>query len=186
MESMAHVRARPRKTKADYMALPDVARAELLDGELYMTPSPGVPHQCVVGNLYAALRAHVRAKALGRVFVAPLDVHLSTGDIAQPDVCFVAKHSPCRLERWIYGAPELVVEVLSPIHPERDLVVKRARYARGGVAEYWIVDPAQKGIEVLALQRDAYKPLGWFTGDARLPSPALPEIALTPDATFEG
>lgn len=180
---------RPRKTLDDYLALPDDVRAELLDGELYVTPAPGTPHQRMVGALFRRLADEVERLAAGEVFVAPCDVHLPTGDVVQPDVFVVlAGQADVVHEDGIHGTPALVIEVLSPVHPERDRIVKRWRYAAAGVAEYWIVDPALRSVEVFRLQgadeAAQLSPAGWFTGQAAVASGLLPELDLPLEAIF--
>ena len=151
MVSMSRVLQRPRKTKRDYRTLPDDVRAELVDGELYVTPAPSFAHQDVVGRLYRLLCALVDERDLGRVGLSPLDVHLPSGDVVQPDLLFVATANEGICREWVHGAPDLVVEVVSPTHPERDRFVKRRLYARSGIPEYWIVDPTERSGEVLRL-----------------------------------
>lgn len=182
---MAQPTMRPPKTLDDYLALPDDVRAELIAGDLYVTPGPSLEHQRVVLRL---LRRFCDACELGdraEVLASPLDVHLPTGDVVQPDIVVVGADQGdiCRPD-GVHGAPRLLVEVVSPTHPERDRLVKRGRYARAGVAEYWIVDPVAESVEVFILVEDEYTPAGWFTGDARVESPALPHLRLRADRLF--
>lgn len=180
---------RPRKTLEDYLALPDDVRAELIDGELYVTPAPGTPHQRVLLDLARRLADEVERLGAGEVFVAPYDIHLPTGDVVQPDVLVVtpAQRDIVR-EDGIHGAPALAVEVLSPGHPERDRIVKHARYAQAGVAEFWIVDPAARSVEVFRVRQAGasarYEPAGWFTGAAQVHSDLLPDLDLPLEAIF--
>lgn len=173
MSAMPQASRRPRKTVEDFMALPDEVRAELIDGELYVTPSPEVRHQDLVVTLAYRLKGFLEANPIGSVYVAPLDVHLPTGDIVQPDVLFVASAHRALLRRWVHGAPDLVVEVLSPARPERDRFVKRVVYERGGVSEYWLVDGEERSVEILRLAEDGYAPWDYLTGDGTLRSPTL-------------
>ena len=181
MSSMSPATSRPRKTVEDYLALDDDVRAELIDGELYVTPSPETDHQRVVLRLARCLADHVETHDLGEVFAAPLDVHLPTGDVVQPDVFFVAAARSDICRRWVHGAPDLVIEVLSPTHAERDRAVKRALYARSGVPEYWIVDPEERSIEVLRLGDPDYEPAGWFRRGETLVTSCFPGLALALD-----
>lgn len=136
----------PRRwTRAEVEALIDVnplqtPRYELIDGELLVTPSPGSPHQDVVGSLYAILRAYVKAHGLGRVFLAPADLELRPGNINQPDI-FVVPPGTRPGRRW-RGVRSLLlaVEVLSDGSRRHDRVTKRHHYQDVGVPEYWIVD----------------------------------------------
>lgn len=133
----------------DYYDLPDDnLRYEILDGELEMSPSPNVAHQRASGNLFAELRAHVRAHGLGEVFAAPIDVILAYTTIVVPDLVFVSnERAPLITKRAIEGAPDLLVEILSPSSTRRDRHTKAALYARLGVTHYWIVDPEARTLE---------------------------------------
>jgi Uma2 family endonuclease len=139
-----------RFTYQDYLNLPEESRYEIIDGDLQMSPSPSTRHQRIVGKLYECLLATVRERGLGEVFIAPLDVVLSTADVVQPDVFFVSTERAAIVkEKGVFGAPDLVVEVLSSASAERDRTVKAKLYARAGVAELWLVDAEARTIEVL-------------------------------------
>ncbi len=190
MAAMSSPITRPRKTLEDYLALPDDVRAELIDGELYVSPASGMPHQDVVGALFRRLADEVERLEAGKVWIAPCDVYLPTGDVVQPDMLvLLASQAGLVQKDGVHGAPALVIEVLSPFHPERDRFVKMWRYAQSGVAEYWLVDPELRSVEVFTLQQgpgpDArFAPAGWFTGDARVASGVLPGLDLTLEAIF--
>jgi Uma2 family endonuclease len=177
MVSASH---RPRKTVRDYLDLPERVRAELIGGELYVTPSPTSGHQEAAGRLYARLLAWLPGDG-ARVFIAPLDVYLPSGDVVQPDVVFVAAANRGIVEAWVRGVPDLLVEVASPANAERDRIVKRDLYAQNGVPEYWIVDPDAGAIEVLRLDRGAYHPAGYFERGSVLVSTSLPGLGLSID-----
>jgi len=140
-----------RKTVADFMAIGEgPPYAELIDGEIIMAPSPFRHHQQVTLNLALALRNHLEATDLvGKVYIAPFDIHLGEHDVLCPDLCYF---SPDRLhflsERGAEGAPDLAIEVLSPSTARRDRKVKREIYARHGVRELWLVSPDVETIEV--------------------------------------
>jgi Uma2 family endonuclease len=172
-------RTRPRKTVEDFMNLPEGSRAELIDGDIFMSPSPRTKHQIVVGNLFALLREHVSRRSLGRVFVAPLDVHLPSGDIVEPDIFFVSNENLEIVQDWVRGTPDLIIEVLSPDGRERDRIVKRDLYARNGVREYWIVDPEAGTIEVFTLQAMEYGEAAYFEKHEILVSPLVPDFKLS-------
>lgn len=140
-------------TYDDYFVMPDDGkRYELIDGELLEMPAPSRRHQWVLGELYVALHAHARNHGLGEVYVAPLDIRLSPHDVVQPDLVFVSKE---RLDLFdpnaLVGAPDLVVEILSPSTRSRDLGVKLRLYAGAGVGEVWFVDLDVPDIRVLTL-----------------------------------
>jgi Uma2 family endonuclease len=135
-------------TYGDYEMMPaDGFRHELIDGAELMTPAPNPDHQAVVVNLTALL--HARARRLGHVFVAPTDVVLSEHDLVQPDLLFVTKTRAHLIgAKNIEGAPDLVIEVLSPSTETVDRVQKLGLYDRSGVREYWVVDPASKTVQI--------------------------------------
>lgn len=167
---------RPRKTAADFMDLPEGTLAELIDGELFMSPTPKTRHQDAVLNLAVLLKSYATRTSLGRVFIAPFDVHLPSGDIVEPDIIYVAKPNLNIVQDWIRGAPDLLVEVLSPTSIERDRIIKHHLYAQNGVREYWIVDPEARAIEVFSLAGTLYEPNGYVQADEVMESPLLPDL----------
>jgi Uma2 family endonuclease len=184
MESMAHATSRRRKTVQDLLALGDEVRAELIDGEIYVAATPFREHQLAVGAIHARLLAWVRARG-GLVLIAPMDVHLPSGDVVEPDVIYVREDRKAIVPDWVRGAPDLAVEVVSTSHPERDRIVKRALYARNGIPEYWIVELDEQAIQVLRLADGGYEPLAYFERPAVLTTPTLPGFALPLDEVFE-
>ncbi len=139
-------------TYEDYAQLPEGAPYQLIDGELVMSPAPTPRHQRISQNLNRALDRFVEDHGLGEVYCSPIDVYLSDIDTPQPDILFIAK---ARLdiigEKYIEGAPDLVVEILSPSTAYYDLKKKKRLYETSGVKEYWVVDPEAQEIEVYAL-----------------------------------
>src|SRR5262249_54186269 len=108
-------------TYEDYLLLPEDRRYEIVDGELYMTPSPATYHQRILRQLERALGEYVEGRRLGEVLFAPCDVVLSETDIVQPDVLFVSSGRASIIgEKYISAAPDLVVEILSPATAQRD------------------------------------------------------------------
>ena len=148
-----------------------------------MSPSPKLRHQRIVENVYRLLDVFVRQHRLGEVHIAPLDVHLPTQDVVQPDVIFVAESNRNILQDWIRGVPDLLVEVISSDRVERDRIIKRRIYAQNGVKEYWIVE--EPGVEVLTLDGAEYAPFGYFQGQDRLTSPLLPGLEIPVQRIFE-
>ncbi|MGH9399816.1 MAG: Uma2 family endonuclease [Thermoanaerobaculia bacterium] len=157
-------------TYEELRAMPqDGKRYELLDGEVYMAPSPNRKHQKVVGNLYVALRRFVEEHDLGEVYLAPFDVVLSEQNVVQPDILFVRKERLLSITPlFVNGAPDLVVEVLSPGNADFDRQTKRRVYAAAGVPEVWYIDPRDDTFEVLRLSGGAYETAHRLSGDARL------------------
>ncbi len=161
---MALVLDKPKPTKKrwtyeEYYRLDDDRRYELYNGELIPInpPSPGASHQREARKLLVFLNEFVEGRKLGEVFAAPFDVILDSKNTAQPDLIFIAKASAGIVqERGVFGAPDLVVEILSPGSIRRDRYEKQALYARFGVKEYWILDRANQSLEVLSLADDRY------------------------------
>ena len=138
-------------TWQDVQQLPDDGhRHEAIEGELHVTPAPTPRHQDIVLRLAIRLRESLVEPGLGRLWVAPIGVEFpDTGEGVQPDIVFVSAARRDRIvEAGIRGAPDLVVEVLSPTTASRDRGVKRKLYERQGVSEYWIVDPEAEAVEV--------------------------------------
>jgi Uma2 family endonuclease len=145
-------------TYEDYALLPEDRRYEVIDGEPFLTPAPTPNHQTVVLRLARILEDFVEPRRLGRIFISPCDVVLSKFDVLQPDVFFIpADRSSLIGEKYIDGAPGLVVEVLSPSTESRDRVAKAKRYATFGVPEMWVVDPVAKTIEVLVNSKEGFE-----------------------------
>lgn len=167
------------------MSLPEGVRAELIDGELIMSPSPKRPHQWVSINLATSLAQFVHSRGLGRIFAAPFDVHLPSGDIVEPDVFFISKDNLGIVTDWARGVPELVIEIISPEGIVRDRLIKRELYARNGVQEYWIVDTDDQTIEVLSLRGEEFEPNGYFGKDDVLESAVLSELKLPLASIFD-
>ena len=141
--------------RLNYMILLDEGenRLELMDGELVRTPSPEMDHQEVAADLGTSLSMFVREHDLGRVYFASTDVMFSDADVAQPDLLYISKERQhIRTPANIRGAPDLIVEILSPSSARWDWGYKRELYARHGVREYWIIDPANHLASVLTLR----------------------------------
>lgn len=150
-EPLTEIKLAPKEvyTYADYALLPEGAPYQLIGGKLVMTPSPIPYHQSISMRLELKLASHVLEKNLGMVYYAPLDVYLEETETYQPDIIFIAKDRLFIIESTkINGAPDLVVEILSPSTAYYDLKKKFKVYAKHGVKEYWIVDPLEKSVEV--------------------------------------
>ena len=147
-------------TYEDYLYFPeDGRRHELIDVEHYVTAAPNIKHQTTVSRLHLSLGGFVRMGRLGEVWPAPMDVVLSESDVVQPDLLFVSK-AHLHLAAGganIQGAPDLVVEVLSPKTRRTDAITKRHLYEKYGVLEYWMGDPELETVEIYRLTGDAYR-----------------------------
>ena len=170
---------KPKFTYEDYCNTPDDERYELLDGELVMVPAPRTTHQFVKGEIFTALHSHAREHSLGHILDAPTDVVLSDTVVLQPDILFVsAERGHIITEANVQGAPDLVVEVLSPSTAERDTTTKRALYYRHGVREFWLVDTDAKTVAVLLRGRSDFESVGQYSLGDTLTSPALVGFSL--------
>ncbi len=184
-------KAQIKFTYEDYKSLPYVERQrfELLEGELIpMTPSPGEAHQATSIALSSLLYRFVREHQVGRVYEAPFDVVLGEPgeeQVVQPDILFVSQVRRTIIrDDEIRGAPDLVVEILSPSTEEKDRVFKRRLYAKYGVTEYWIVDPDARTIEVLALGKRGYERARLYKKSETLESPLLPGLHIALNEVF--
>jgi len=187
---MAGPKAKVKFTYEDYKSLPEseTKRYELLGGELVVVPSPTEYHQRISGNLEFILRRFVRERDLGRVYYAPLDVVLGEGaerEVVQPDIFFISKERyEIIAEEEIRGAPDLVVEILSPGTEDRDRHYKKTLYARYGVREYWIVDPGAKAVELHALGERGFELIKTYKHGETLSSPLLAGLAVDLEEVF--
>ncbi|HEX3034364.1 MAG TPA: Uma2 family endonuclease [Thermodesulfobacteriota bacterium] len=147
-----------RLTYEDYLLLPDDRnRYEILDGELNVTPAPTTKHQTVSVNLLAVLYGYVREHKLGKIFSAPMDVILDDSSIVQPDLIFINKErAEIITEKNVQGAPDLVIEILSPSTAKVDRLRKMQIYLRYGIKHYWLVDPDAETLEVYRLESGKY------------------------------
>ncbi len=158
----ARSRSRHRRwTYADYCRIPeDGKRHEIIDGRHYVTPSPDIGHQWASGQLFYELTRKITKRGRGLVYSAPLDVHLDRGSVLQPDIIVVHEGNEGILDdkKKVNGVPDLLIEVLSPSSRSRDMRVKKGRYERAGVPEYWIVSWKRKAIEQFVLRDGKYNP----------------------------
>ena len=151
-------------TYQDYLHLPDDGKTyQIIGGELIMAPAPSLSHQGVSRNLEFIIWNFVKRHNLGEVFDAPVDVIFSQVNVAQPDIVYISSSRLNKLkEKGVFGAPDWVIEILSPSTSDMDLRLKHQLYQRFGVREYWIVDPTEKQVEVYLLQGGGYILKGLF------------------------
>lgn len=179
---MSVVNPNVRFTYEDYKSLPESMdkRYELVDGDLVMVPAPTTTHQRVSRNLEFLLLQFVREFKLGQVFDSPIDVVLGEGkdrEVVQPDLIFVGREREhIIVEEEVRGAPDLVVEILSPGTEERDKGYKKKRYARYGVKEYWVIDPKGRTVEVHTPDETGFQVASTLTFEDTIHSPLLPDF----------
>jgi Uma2 family endonuclease len=174
-------------TYNDYLRLPDDGRRyEIIEGVLYVTNAPGFEHQFVVTELLGELRNYVKEHKLGIVLPAPFEVHLSkTTRPVQPDIIFIrADNQPAANTQVFEGAPDLIVEVLSPSSVRTDRHIKFDAYEQAGVPEYWLVNPKTRSVEIHTRSGGEYALLGEFTGDEMLASKVLAGISIVTGSLF--
>ena len=171
----------------DYLALPDDGRRyEIIEGVLYVSNAPDIDHQYTVAELVGEIRQFVKAQGLGYVLTAPFEVHLSERSRpVQPDVLFIRSDRwPASGAKFFAGAPDLVVEVVSPSSARSDQFVKFDAYERAGVPEYWIVHPRTGAVQVFTLSGGEYAELGEFVAHEVIQSAVLPGLAIVASALF--
>lgn len=176
---MLKVKARPL-TADDYRAVPEPGpRYQLIDGGMEMSPAPDRFHQDVSRNLVVMIACYLKNNPIGKVYDAPFDVYLNDVNVFQPDVIFVAKENAAILtEAGAEGAPDLVIEILSPKTARFDKGVKREVYARSGVKELWLIDPALKQVQVFNLRDDAETPRATYRNADNFESRLLPGLQI--------
>ena len=131
---------------------------EIIGGEKFMSPAATLTHSDIIGRLYLFIANHLMEHKSGYVYSDNVDVHFSDGTLFKPDLCVVLKANENILagRKAIYGAPDMVVEVLSKSTRRNDLTIKKDIYEAQGVREYWIVDPYMKAISVYLLRDGKY------------------------------
>jgi Uma2 family endonuclease len=161
--SMAAIaeRSERKKTVADFMALGEgPPYAELINGSIIMAPSLFRSHQTVIQRIYQMIQNHLDANPSGEAYLAPFDVHFGETDVLCPDLSFFSPERRALLsDRGAEGAPDLVVEVLSPSTARRDRKDKREIYTRHGVRELWLVNTELETIEIFDLPRQPDQPV---------------------------
>jgi len=172
-------------TYKDYEKLPEGTPYQLIGGELVMTPSPVPLHQDVSGMLFYKLKQFLAGKNIGKAYNAPLDVYFSDTDTYQPDIIFISKDRLHIIgEKKIEGAPDLIIEILSPATAYYDLRIKKDTYEKSGVKEYWIVDPIQKIIEIFTNKNKKFELAVAVKAEGAIKSLLLPELVIEAKEIF--
>ena len=178
-----------RLTVSEYLTgAEEVNRKELVWGFVAREPAPSaLHHQSAVTRALVFLGLHVTRKNLGKVLVSPVDVVLDEKKalILQPDVAFISNERRHIIRERVWGAPDLVIEVLSPSTRRRDCTDKRRWYRHYGVREYWIVDPRRLSIDVLSFGEHSRTTRRTFQGSERVDSILLPDFATRAEEFFE-
>ncbi len=176
-----------RLTYDEYLAGPEIkARYDIVDGEIFMPPSPSLEHQTILLRLVLLVHQFASENQLGQVRFAPLDVIIRREPLRtrQPDLLFVSNERAGILGQVIEGAPDLVVEVLSPANTRSDIAGKLEDYATLGVAECWLVSPEARSVEVLELGQGEWQRLGIFGLGDQVQSRVLAGVGLAVTEIF--
>lgn len=158
-------------TLEDYLALPDDQRVELIDGVIYDMGSPTSPHQLIGGEVFRQIANYIRSKKGSCIpFIAPADVQLDCDNrtIVQPDVMIVCDRSKINRAR-IFGAPDFVLEVLSPSTRNKDIFIKSMKYLQAGVKEYWMADPMHKTVLTYDMRTENDTKMQLYTFEDKVP-----------------
>lgn len=182
---MLSTKARPI-TRHEYAMIPVGApNYQLIEGDLVMAPSPGSYHQDILLNLATLFRDYLRKHPIGKIYVAPLDTYLSDINVYQPDLLFIRKENLGIIEEHgIEGAPDLAIEILSKSSAKYDLGPKRSVYARTGVEELWIIDPAKRTLALYRLAENADTPAATYKAKQKFTSEMLPGLTIDLAAVF--
>ncbi len=144
-------------TVADYDLLEDGAPFQLINYDLVMSPSPIPEHQFISGRLFSAITAYLdQNNNEGAIIYAPMDVFFDEGNVLQPDLLFVAENRKEIIQQRIEGAPDLIIEILSPSNAYYDLRQKKEIYEKYGVKEYIIIDPMAQNADLYILKEGIY------------------------------
>ena len=159
---------------------------QLIEGNLHMSPTPSRYHQTISRNLVFILLSYLKSNPIGVLYQAPFDVYLSDINVFQPDILFIASDRKNILtEKGIEGAPDFVIEILSPGTERFDRGPKREVYAHYGVKELWIISADIKQILIYHLQEDSQNPLRIAGAQDNIQSPLFPELTVSTAEVFK-
>jgi len=166
-------------TAADYREMPDDGRRyQLIEGELITSPAPNMFHQFGQRNLLRIIDSYLLQNPIGTVVGAPCDVYLDDHNVFQPDLAYMAVAHATRLQAdGIHGAPDLIVEILSPSTAAVDRR-KRAHFAAAGTVEFWQIDPALRQIRRFVFAENTTKPIALIDEPETFVSPLFPGLTL--------
>lgn len=174
-------------TAKEFLQLPEgPPYYELIHGELIMSPSPDSYHQSISLEIALPISNYLKKNPIGRLYYAPLDVVFDQDNVVQPDILFIRKERLDIVQKQALGAPDLIVEILSPGTKARDLGVKRELYARSGVQEYWIVDPRKQVVNVYYPRENAALPRFTKCRGEDFISPLFPKLVIRTEEIFGG
>ncbi|MDR1558720.1 MAG: Uma2 family endonuclease [Clostridiales bacterium] len=174
-------------TYKDYCSWDDGRRYELYEGEVRLMAGPSRAHQGINAALTAIFVTYLRGKPC-RVYPAPFDVRLNASDedniVVQPDLTIVCDRSKLN-DAGCAGAPDMVIEIISPSSARYDRIKKFELYRRYGVGEYWIVDPDSRILEVYILRDGYYTRTGGYSDGDTVESATLPGLTVNMEYIFQ-
>ena len=149
----------PPKTILEvWETLPEGTLCQLINNKLVMSPAPKDVHQTVLNSINVEISLYLRKNKSGEIRIAPYDVHFSKQNILQPDILFVKNENLHKIKtRGLFGAPDLIVEILSPSTSDLDFGEKKLIYEKYGVQEYFVVDPNTKSVDSFFLKNKKYE-----------------------------
>ena len=156
----------PPKTMLEvWEILPEGTLCQLINNKLIMSPSPQNVHQVILNEINVEISLYLRKNKIGEIRIAPYDVHFSPQNILQPDLLFVENKNLDKIQKTgLYGAPDLIIEILSPSTAKLDYKEKKLVYEKFGVQEYFIVDPDSKSVDSFFLKKGKYEAQKTITG----------------------
>jgi Uma2 family endonuclease len=160
------VMARPPRTGMEaFKLMPEGTLCQLINDKLVMSPAPNIPHANVQNEIFNAIFGHVKINQLGIVYSPVVDVYLNEKNVYQPDILYISNERKGIIKNeGIFGAPDLIIEILSKGTWKIDRVKKKEVYQSAGVKEYWIIDPLTKWCEGFISEDGQFKSVGESTG----------------------
>lgn len=148
----------PKSMLEVWESLPEGTLCQLINNKLIMSPSPIDIHQVVLGEIYIEISLYLRKSKIGHIRIAPYDVHFSKQNILQPDILFIKNENLDKIQdKGLFGAPDLIIEILSPSTSHLDWEEKKLIYERYGVKEYFLVEPNSKSVTSFFLKNTEYE-----------------------------
>ncbi|HET7115654.1 MAG TPA: Uma2 family endonuclease [Hanamia sp.] len=156
---MTNTLIHPPKTMQEvWESLPEGTLCQLINNKLIMSPAPLNIHQVILNNINVEISIFLRAHKLGEVRIAPFDVYFSKENVLQPDLIFIKNENLKKIQnKGLFGAPDIVIEILSPTTSQLDYEDKKIIYERFGVKEYFIVDPSTKNVDSFFLRNESFE-----------------------------
>jgi Uma2 family endonuclease len=156
----------PRTGLEAFELMPEGTLCQLINDVIVMSPAPTPPHQELLDEIYYQLKNYVKTNNKGKTFFAPVDVYLNEKNVYQPDIFYLSNEQISFVKRKaVYGAPALVIEILSEGNKRYDLKDKKLVYAQSGVKEYWVIDPDTKQCKGFILNNGTYEAVPESTGN---------------------